>query len=964
MSRYRSGPFEIDAHRLEIRREGARIACPPRVLQLVLFLVEHRARAVSKDELQARLWPGIAVSEASLATAVKEARRLLGDDGSSQRFILTVRGRGYTWNEPTEELALPAAGPTDVPSFVGRQRELAALSRLVDETAAGRGRFALITGDAGIGKTRLAAELGPRALSVGLSVASTRCDGLDGAPAFQPWRQLLAIVTKQHPELTPPALLQARAGHTPATRDAALPDARRFQLFEDTLGFVTRASEAGGGWMLCFDDLQAADPDTLALVAALARSLDRHRVLVVATWREPELLQHDPREGVRRLLLHEPAVAAFHLQGLELADTMKLVERLAPEAPPEFSTALHHEAQGNPFFVEEVIRGIAARGPRGSFRAEQAHRVRPEGLQEVLRARLAQRGARCLALLEAACVLGHEFSPRIAELVAEVPAEGGLDAWDEAEAASLVRSVPGDRPRLAFTHALLRETVALRVGGARRAMLHLRAAEILESRGSLSDPELIVQLAHHYRSAGPLGVGAKGAHFARLAAVHASERLAFGEATRYLRDALELGAGEPSAVARGQLFVELGRAQFNAGDIAASRQSYLEAARLLRGANEPAARELFCRATLGLGRGLEAVIQPVEDGVLTAHLREALEKATTIGQRSLLMSRLAIASQGITLNPEGSQIAAEALALSSQLDDLDAQVYAQLARFWAVKHPSRGRETLACSDELARLAQRSTNGYWAAWAMLLHATSLVDHGRIEDARQLAARQAAHIRCAQHPAARAAGHDLSSLIAMIAWHPEEAESALAAGHALNRNLGDLLLADMATLVGRFAVLSQLGRAAELVPVLRAALAAFPFPPVRALLAAATWRSGGITEARPQYEIVRDELATLEVHRYFTMTVVISDLVVAFDDEEGAARLESLLRRAEAPHVTVGASYFGPMARHLALCADAQRRRTDAESLLARAADQAHAIGARWWCEQIVRDRVTLRGLASK
>jgi DNA-binding winged helix-turn-helix (wHTH) protein len=960
---YRWGPFELDEHRLEIRRDGVRIVVPPRIFQLVLFLIEHRTRAVSNAELHARLWPGIAVSGASLATAVKEARRLLGDDGRSQRYILTVRGRGYCWNEPVEEIALPLPVPDPDASFVGRQRELAVLSRLLEDAVAGRGQLALITGDAGIGKTRLVAELARPARGNVLPVASTRCDRLEGTPAFQPWRDLLATVAQRHPELTPPVLLRDEIAASWIT-EAADPGVRRFQLFDDTLRFLWRASEAGAGWMLWFDDLHAADLDSLALVAALARELAGRRLLVVGTWREPELSLHDPRQSLRRSLLHEPAVVVVHVHGLALEDTVKLVERLAPEGSLEFASALHHEARGNPFFVEEVIRGIDAQGISGLLTAEQAHRVRPEGLQEILRARLARRGPVCVSLLEAACVLGHELSPRIAEIVAGVPGELALGAWDEAEAAGLIRSVEGAHPRVAFAHALLRETVAQGMGRPRRAALHLRTAEVLEAHGTLSDPDVIVQLAYHYRGAGPLASGDQAAHYARIAAAHAIERFAFSDAARHLRDALELGAEGKPPRERAELFVELGAAQFNAGDIAASRQSYLEAARLLRAAFEPEASELFVRATLGLGRGLEVLIQPFDDDELTAHLREALEIAqpAAASQRSLVMARLAIALQGVTLNPEGARVAAEAFAMAEDANDLDAQVYAQLARFWATKHPSLARETLGCSQQLARLAERSSNGYWASWALLFHAASLVEHGRIDEARQLAVRQASHIERAQHPAARAPGQDLACLLATIAWQPAEAEAALSAAHALNSGLGDALLAELISIVAKFVVLSQSGRSAELVPLLHGALAAYPYPPARALLAAAQWRAGGLDAARGQYDLARDEVAASSPGRFFTMNTVLSDLVVAFDDVEAAVQLEALLLQVDAPHVTIGAAYFGPVARHLALCAAVQRRCTDAEELLARAAAQSEAIGARWWSDQILRDRRTLAGLS--
>ncbi len=246
------GEFEADEALRELRREGRPIDLHPTPLRLLLYLLRHRDRVISKDELLDRVWSEVAVSEGALSTAIKEIRSALGDDGSQQRVIQTLRGRGYRLIAPVEEQ--PAATPTrtyparrGVPDFVGRGSILTQLDAALEDAGAGRGRIVLLAGEAGIGKTRTAEEFAATARSRGVSVHAAWCREEKGAPPYWPWVQILrglvdgrdadalrgdlgggaARISRIVPEIRDRAARPSRGSHRGQPRGGALQPLRR-----------------------------------------------------------------------------------------------------------------------------------------------------------------------------------------------------------------------------------------------------------------------------------------------------------------------------------------------------------------------------------------------------------------------------------------------------------------------------------------------------------------------------------------------------------------------------------------------------------------------------------------------------------------------------------------------------------------------------------------------------------------
>jgi DNA-binding winged helix-turn-helix (wHTH) protein len=260
------GECELDREARVLTRAGAQVRTQPLVLDLLLLLLQHRGRVVSEERLRASLWPDTRVTDASLRRLLKETRRAIGDDGERQEQIQTVRGRGIRFAAPVE-----TRDGWDT-SFVGRTDVLAALEQKLEEVAGGLGGVTLLSGPAGMGKTRTLAELQARAAVRGFRILYGT--GRAGAQedAFHPWLEALREVDAH--------------GLLPAGRDRerdsrpAMGDTRRFEAFRAfAQGLIQTSHQAP--LLIGLDDLQLADHDTIALLRFVAPALCGTHVWVV-----------------------------------------------------------------------------------------------------------------------------------------------------------------------------------------------------------------------------------------------------------------------------------------------------------------------------------------------------------------------------------------------------------------------------------------------------------------------------------------------------------------------------------------------------------------------------------------------------------------------------------------------------------------------------------------------------------
>ncbi len=236
-------------------------------------------------------------------------------------------------------------------TFVGRARELDLLGTRLDDARGGRGQLVLVTGEPGIGKTRLAEELGRHAEAIGVPLGWGRASEDEGSPPYWIFRQLARSTGRAMPGL----LTGGAAGGGPAEA--------RFEAFEALADDLRAAAEAGG-LLVVLDDLQWADAASLALLVHLARGIGRSRLMIVAMYRDTETTGREALSSALSALARESSLSRIRLVGLTQAEVERQLNLVTgTSVPPELAVLVSQRTGGNPFFVSELGR-LAGRAGR------------------------------------------------------------------------------------------------------------------------------------------------------------------------------------------------------------------------------------------------------------------------------------------------------------------------------------------------------------------------------------------------------------------------------------------------------------------------------------------------------------------------------------------------------------------------------------------------------------------------
>src|SRR4051794_12353018 len=588
-------------------------------------------------------------------------------------------------------------------ALVGRETERDALAQAVERARRGQGALLLLSGEAGVGKTRLAEEVaagsgqfvlrgaassngrGPYAPLVALLRCYLRAnpDGLQGESRLRPH---LAILL---PELGRQASSSDRATLTEAIRCA-----------------LERISDDGHAVMI-LDDLQWSDEATLELLASLGEALEEMSLLLIAAYRSDGLPRDHMLRWLRNELRRGGRLDEMTLAPLDRAGTAQVLEQLLAGKPSQsLVAALHDRTQGVPFFVEEMARALRASGrlqpgPRGLELAGAGDVPVPETIRDAVLLSLAQLSDEGRAAAEAAAVVGQSVD---LSLLGELAPEAGV--------AELMRHGllnEHGAGRASFRHALSREALYADVPWLRRRALHRQVAEALEAGGGES-----MEIATHW-------LGAREAAQARSALVRAARESeavhAYRDATKAGRQALELWPGDEDAPGRTEALERYARCAELASELSEAVRAWRELAALRDSAGEPvevaeaqrrlaavyelkgeretafAARRLAVEAFAGAGHAAEAATERL---AMANHRRvgakysDALELARAATADASRASRTDLRARALGLEgvararlgeyDEGLETVrgALALALEHDLSAVAAELYQRL----------------------------------------------------------------------------------------------------------------------------------------------------------------------------------------------------------------------------------------------------------------------------------------------
>ncbi len=401
--------------------------------------------------------------------------------------------------------------PLSCPIIVGRDHEFTTGARLLAEAASGQGRFLLLSGEAGIGKSRLARALAETATAQGFHRLVGVCQEHDRTFPFAPLRDAL----RQHLRHTgtPGAArlfgtdspLFARLLPELAPTDAAPlpplpPEEEKRRLFEAFARLFTRLAHTAP-LCLILEDLHWADEATLALLHLLPRRLADARVLVVLTARNEE--PGDPLAHWQGYLTRNHLITTLDLAPLSRAEVAGMIAATTDTIPASAVTAIAERAEGNPFFVEELLHAWAESGTGDSSPAPTV----PSGVRETVTYRLDALGDGVRLIAETAAVIGRRFSFATLRTVTGTHERTLTLALRALVAAYLVVEIEdeqgqGQTPGFAFRHALTREAIYTRLLSVERQRLHRQVAHTLaaEAEGGALIP--VGELGYHFHAAG------------------------------------------------------------------------------------------------------------------------------------------------------------------------------------------------------------------------------------------------------------------------------------------------------------------------------------------------------------------------------------------------------------------------------------------------------------------------------
>jgi len=469
---------------------------------------------------------------------------------------------GEVSKAPTEKAPTLDRGPLYHRAFVGRETELKLLQSAFDSAASGNGALMMVAGEAGIGKTAICEQLSTYATVRGGKCLVGHC--YEEASLSLPY---LAFVEAIRSYVLNRGTRELRKELGTGASDIARivseikerlkvkptkggdPDEQRYRLMQAVTGFLSNAARVQP-LLVILEDLHDADSGTLEMLTYTARNLAGTRLLIVGTYRDVRV---DRTHPLSASLAELHRVAAYHrvlLRGLNADEVQRMISAISGmETPWSYAETVHNQTEGNPLFVQEVLRYLRESGlfTGGYGRWQPVDQTAlemsiPEGLRDVIGKRLSLLSEECNRLLSIAAVIGREFRLQVLQQVADVSEDELYAALEEAKSAVIVeeRSTVGAAVTYRFTHAFFRQTLYEEIIAPRRVRLHQQVAHVMEKVYARHLEEHSAELAEHFSHSPDAADLSKAVEYSEMAAERATAVYAWRETVRLLEQVLKV----------------------------------------------------------------------------------------------------------------------------------------------------------------------------------------------------------------------------------------------------------------------------------------------------------------------------------------------------------------------------------------------------------------------------------------
>jgi DNA-binding CsgD family transcriptional regulator len=831
--------------------------------------------------------------------------------------------------------------------FVGRQEERDLLEAALEEACAGTGRVVLLAGEPGIGKTRVAQELAADAERKGVRVLWGMSLEGEAAPPYWPWVEALRGSDAASAEvvsfLTDPE-------HKPAGFSifADSPRSVRFAQFDAVASFLAATSREKP-LVVILDDLHCADEPSLQLLAFVARRLERSRVLILGAYRDTDLRRGHPLQGVLAELGREQAFRRVTLRGLSQQE-IELFMQLAAGGPVEdrLLRAVYRQTEGNPLFMKELVRLLDREGVLKDPRSLASRGLQvPEGVKEMIGMRMNRLSEPTNRVLALASIIGMVFSQeeltRLADDVKDLDVPSALE--EALQEGILVDA--RDAGSYQFHHALVREVLYDELTSIRRSRLHLKFAQDLERVHGDNTSPFVSRLAEHYRAATQAGAAAKAAQYARLAGRSAMDMLAFEDAVRHFRNALEsLPLTErPEPRERLEILQSLAEAQMNAHDpVAGSKTLQL----VFDTASREGMHDLCSRAALLAENAVfwSGIPNPRVIPMLEQALAGLGDEVST--QRARLLASAARSMlQGQRLKEADGQ-SREAVEVAREAADPATLAFALHVRLIVTWGPTTADQRLACASEMLEMAKLTGDSQQASNAHGYLHTIHLERGEREHYEWHLHESAQISAHSMHPFMAWATRLFLTCLSLLEGRYDEAlgraQNALELGRRTSINS-----VDGAYSLQMFSIARDRGQLATLRPVLERFLKESSSPPWEPGLALLYAELGMAAQARESLERVASTgfSAVPRDHAWAGAMAYLAEVCAFLQDEERAAQIhELLLPYAHCAIIAGGVIVcLGSGSRFLGLLSSVRRRWAEAESHFEEALAFNEKLGAR-------------------
>lgn len=471
---------ELDEGQRQLRRAGVIVETEPQVLKLLFELVRQRHRVVARAELRTLLWPEQRISDSAINACISRARTAVGEQKSAGPIIKTFSRFGYRFladvevrDAGTPERRSAAVGLLPASAqLLGRAVELAWLQRALAN--GGGARIIFVSGEAGIGKTRLVDEAMRNAAGAGSTVLRGRCDESDQPPPFWPWAQIVRDSATVLPAEVASAafgndvgelarLVPSLLDRRPDLSSSLPPDAEqaRLRIYAALAAFLARAARLSP-LVIVLDDIQWIDVASLLMLRTVARDLAGAELRVVGLFRDEEVSSSHGLAALIGSLERDRACEHLRLRGLDSAALHALLQSTGgDELEAAAISAIDELSEGNPLIALETVRAMISVPPIAIAAA----------VRDLVMRRLRAVGNGCRRVLSLAAVIGREFAFAKLQRIAAIDEDQLIELLDEARAAGLICQAAIDSQSFRFVHSSSRRVLDHDLNPVRRERL-------------------------------------------------------------------------------------------------------------------------------------------------------------------------------------------------------------------------------------------------------------------------------------------------------------------------------------------------------------------------------------------------------------------------------------------------------------------------------------------------------------